>query len=364
MELKTALSRAHKFTSADKEAGVLAGILLVPAVYDDTKPIQFVEGVPLPITPAYVQASDGVVTYRAYLDLDVFIPHVVVDGGALLRALSTLKKEPFVIERTGEQSAVVRSASGTLFQIVAHHGSAFPKDPAFPPSLHPFHDSRAMTRLLHITKKVEKTRPELLSLHAAGGWVETSDQMRTARMPVSLPIADGRLIHRDLWTHWPRSPQMVRFAVHEDVAFVYVDEELRWGPATTDEKFYDLRAQFPEAHHGYKAKCPRISLMQGTKFATAASPFDGVELTFADGMLHVCGLDGDGQPASKHVLEAKGATDPVRVVVKGRLLWESLHAQDGDEIVVGYAAPDQPLRLEAEGGYCEALWPMVPQEPS
>lgn len=363
MELKTAINRAAKFARAAPKEGVdpLSMLLLVPATYDESK-IEFVDDVVLPVTPAYVQASDGTVTYRAYLDLDVVVPHCIVDADAVQRSASAFKKSAFFIERVGDQLAVMRGLDGTFFQMPAGHATAFPSDPAFPERLHPFAHASMVRRLLHVTKKIEKTRPELLFLHAHSGLVETSDQMRTARVPVALP-AEGRLVHRDVWEHWPKRVEShVGFAVHNDVAFVSVDEELRWGPAPPDKDFFDLTAVFPSADVGYAAALPRLAFMSAVKFAITASPFDAVELIFQNEKVQVCGLGDQGSQESKYDVTALGASDLVRIIMRGRLLWDSLSAQDDEYITVRYVAPDQPLRLETPVGYVEALWPMVPTE--
>lgn len=364
MHLKGAIARATKFALAAKAGGPLSGILLVPAFYDESKQIEFFNGpdglmTPIPTRLGYVQASDGVVTLRVYLDPDIHIPHVVAEADGLQRSTSSFKKEPFTIERSGNTTVTVRGLNGAHFQVPAQHASAFPGDPEFPERLWPFWRARDVCRLLHVTKKVEKDRPELLFLHAYAGCVESSDQTRTARVPVGMPVAEGRLMHRDLWAYWPRTEGTpTAFAVHKDIAFVSVEDELRWGPAPTDEKFFDLRTRFPDAHRGQLATVPRISLMQGTKFGTVASPFDAVELSFSNGAVEVCGLGPHATRESSHVVEAKGATTPVRVVVRGRLLWDSLNAQSDDHVDVGYSAPDQPLRLQAPD-YIEAIWPLV-----
>lgn len=367
MDLKNALQRAAKFALKDKddEASVLNHILLVPHTFDE--PVQFFEakkGEPalaIPKKLGYVAASNGAVTVVIYLDPDVYVPHLTIDAEAAAKAATAFKREQFFIERCGEYQVVMRGLSGGQYHVAAGYASAFPEVPPGPPQLFPFQKWPDVLRLLHVTKKTEKSRPDLVYLHAYAGAVEGSDHMRIARVPVTLPIPDGRLIHSGVFAHWPRKAECVATAVHGDRLFVSIDgQELRVCEAKPDKDFFDLRSKLPEDFYGTVVEVPRLKLMQAVKWGTIASPTDSVELSFARGSVEVCGLGDSLQPESRHVVEARGASAPVRLVMRGRLLWDSLSVLDDDEVDVGYSAAEQPLRLEAPGGYIEAIWPLRP----
>jgi hypothetical protein len=113
-----------------------------------------------------------------------------------------------------------------------------------------------------------------------------------------------------------------------------------------------------DEHHGYRATCPRVLLMQAIKFGTTSSPADVVELLFGEGTVEVAGLSTDGQRTSQGTIQAPGASDPVRIVIRGRKVWDLLNTLDDDEVDVGYTSPTHPLRLESSGGYVSAVWPL------
>lgn len=367
MDLKSAIARAAKFASKEENAGPLAYIQLSPHIFDPAQPIAFVdlpsgEKLPLPTQLGYVAASNGAVSMRCYLDPRVQIPAMLVDAVAVAKAVGAFKRAPFVVEACGATQAVVRGANGEHYFVGGEHHSAFPAFPEPPPQLFAFPAVREVLRLLHITKSNPKHRPDLVYLHAYAGNVEASDQMRIARVPVTLPVPEACLVHSALFAHWPRSVQRVSFATHKGRAFVSADDELRTCEAPSDEKFFDLRTKLPDSFHGCLAEVPRASFMNAVKFGTTASPLDVVELTFAKNEVEVCGLGRSAQRESRHVLDAPGATQTVRLLLRGRVLWDSLAALDAETVDVGYSSPEQPLRLEAAGGYLEAIWPLRPVE--
>ncbi len=193
MDLRTAITRAAKFAADPKTHPNLAGMVFSPAAFPAQ--LQFLEYddgtlLPIPELPAFVQATDGVITYRAYLDIDVMVPSCSVGAADVARAVASLKKQDFFVERTGDHTAVVRSLQGTIFHLPA--GPAPTKLNAdAPPMLWPCGDAAHVLSLLHVTKKVEKLRPDLLYIHAFSEGIETSDQARTARRPTVLPVPDG-----------------------------------------------------------------------------------------------------------------------------------------------------------------------------
>lgn len=365
MDLRNAIARVAKFAAPSKDESILTGIRLCPSVFPTETEIVFVEGkdgpIPLPAKPGYVMASDGVVGIIVYLDPDVFVPDMVLDALSLKNAVAQLpKKEAIYIEQSGHASVTVSTLlKPNSFNIAGTSGGAFPSPPKFPETLQPFQKWKQVLQVLAAAGNDDKL-PDLQDLHLTSHMVEAGDMERIARVPVALPLAAGVLVNRDLFKHWPRKNTFVTFGVDNGVAVVMTGEELRFTPARPDTDAFDLSSRLPADHFGYRATCPRLALMNAIKFGTTSSAVDIVEVLFSKGMVEVAGLNVDGSRTSRDEVVAQGATDPVRVVVRGRKLWSLLHSLDDEEVEVGYTAPNQPLRLEADAGYVSALWPLIP----
>lgn len=365
MDLRSAITRASRFVAPAKEDNILCGIRFMPAVFSFEDEIKFVEGkngeqIPLPTKPAYLTASDGDAGIVILLDPTVLVPDMVIEAGVLKKAITQIpKKELLGIERVNDTTVAVRATTGSFITVQAQVGPLYPPPPKFPERLLPFPSWRSALRVLHAAGDDDK-RPDLKNLHITPTMLEATDQDRVARAPAAVPIDRGYLVDKTIFRGWPRGDDhFANIGFHEGIAFVFVDEELRYGRAVGDEDFFHLETLLPPAHHGYSVGVKRLALMNAVKFGTAASPSDVVELFFGKGEVAVCGLQTDGSRASQEVLVAEGATDPVRLLMRGRKFWHSLSVLDEDEVALGYSSPQSPLRLESHGGYVSALWPVI-----
>lgn len=369
MDLRGAILRAAKFIKKGKEPGILAGIRLKPHVFFDTPPIYVKRkdgvDVRLPDVQGYVMAADGDVGILIHLNPDEYVPDVVLEGAAIAKMLSGTKaKTKIILDMTSPTAVGVRYLDKPIsFNVQAFAGNAYPPAPQWPATLRRFHEAESALRVAHYAGSDEE-RPELRYLHLTDRFIEASDQLRMARVPVRSGLTNNPLlIPKTMFKSWPRKRDAVSFGFTESMAFLYVDEEVRFGSLTNaPETFFNLSLRLPETHNGYRACVARMPFMQAVKFGTAASPRDFVELTFGKDTVEVCGLGDDGSRNSRNMIDAAGASDPVRLVLKGRTLWKSLQILGDAEIDLGYSAFNQPLRIEASAGWTALDWPMIPVE--
>jgi hypothetical protein len=367
VDLRTAIARVSKFAAPAKDQSVLCGIQLYPAVFRAGQPVEEVETkggdvVRLPHVPAYVTATNGRVGVRINLDPDVVVPHALVDAVALRNAVAQLPKRSFfTIQKTGPAQVVVRSSkTEASFHVPCTEGTAFPALPPLPLQLRLFSRWRETLRVMEAAGDDDKF-PDLKNLHLTPSGVEAGDTDRIARAPVSPPLTRGLLVTRDLFRHWPRGKDLfVALGATERILTLLVDEEVRFCEFSDDTAAYDLGPKLPEEHYGYRCCAPRAALMNAIKFGSTSSPNDVVELLFGRGSLEVAGLHTDGSRTSSDTVIALGSTDPVRVVLRGRKLWDLLSSLEDVEVDIGYTAFNQPVRLESTGGYVAAVWPLIP----
>ena len=373
MDARTAILRAVKWVSKDKEpTRGMQGILLVPAFYEEGVPRQLVPHpdkelaktgvtVELPHFPPVVMATDGVTGIVIVLDPFARLPHVCVDGKAVEKALKgTNKATEFWWQPRDKGHVLLETETGTKFLLPCFDPRAHPGYPVLPKVLRGVPDFAAVRALEHIPMK-DDTRPELACLRFGPDAVEATDETRNARVSLGCGPAGGILVPKRILQNWPKKkpePLDVGVAFENELAYVHVDGELRWAETLPTDGFPDLAPILPVSHVGTRVRVRTMALKQAVKHATSYSPKDWVELRFHNDVLAVTGLMEDGGVGFAHEVDAPGAGSMVKVTVRGRLLWQSLHARTDDETTLCYSTAEQAVRIESTG-FVEAINPLI-----
>jgi hypothetical protein len=364
MDLAQALKRAAPFAAAGK--GLAAddprqGIHVVPATFHVNLPVVMLDDVPLPHYPAHVIAQDGDVGIVIHLDPHVRVPHVVIDADQTEKALKQLRKQDFRLDCTAAGLATFTSAAGQQLNVAAYRPESYPALPGMPSAYRPVR-ADAMTvlrRVLHAAAKDDQDRPDLARVHLTREWAEATDQQRIARSYVGLVAGASCLVAPELFRDWPKRDPETGVSVGEEVGWLWlqVGEELRFASMHPDGDYYRLDNLMPEKDHGYWHDFMVAALLPAAESARDTSEADLVELAFSSGSLEVRGVRQDGTVTSSSVMPASGATTPVRLVLRGRMLKDALRAFGGT-LRLFWTGPQQPIRLE-DAHTTELIWPLV-----
>lgn len=343
MKLAAAITRAAKFATKD---GITSHLCFAPGTS---------------AVPPYVMACNENAGTICLLDRKTQLPSVTVDAVGLKSAVSTVKNEAFEIRIAGINSVSVTSESGKSFLIHAGDPGQFPGLPGFPESFKTVPRWDLIKQVVHVADG-DEDRPILDCLHLTSRFTEATDEKRVARVPaVLVKNGTGLLVHKAIFQKLPaKSKHPIGFSTWKGNAFLHYDEEIRFCQAKTDGEFFDLSRMIPERYQGMRVPAPVAALKSAVKSAISASQPDWVRLTaFEDGVLLVEGLDEKGTTTFQQELPTGHTLDMQRsVVMKGRLLWDSLHAMGVPEITLGFSTEAQPLRLESPN-YVEAIWPLT-----
>ena len=349
MRLGEALKRAARFAAKE---GVISGVRVAPPTATQT---------------GYVMATDGVAGIYIPADKRESVPDIVVDAGAIKSTMTSIKKEPFILRRSGHETVSVTTESGKEYHLLGHDPRQFPNLPAFPSSYTLLRAWDLVSMVIHAASG-DEDRPELNCVHFGPHFTEATDRNRAARVPVRAANGQGYLVDKSIFKHWPRkSTHGVGIAFANGNAYVHVDQEVRFTRAKPDSTYYDISKLVPKRFDGRRWRVSVDTLKVSVRDAVKRSPRDWCQLTFRSAGLEVLGLAEDMEDHKfLHEIPVEPLdthdTGPAVIVVRGRLLWDSLNALGRKEVILGITTHRKPLRLECPH-YVEHLEPLYdPQE--
>lgn len=362
MRLRDALKRALSFVDKDADVPAHRGVWISPAGPQ-------VDG--MPGTPPCVVATDGDVGIWIFLDEDPG-HNIVLDATGLAESLKGTRTTTVLeLSVRGPDRVLVSGGVGShVVQLYGEKGR--PPLPRRPEYLTPVTSFQGLFSVVHARargREAEDLGP-LTKIHMTRTHVEAADRSRVARAQIPLPLDGGILVDHRVFDAWPtrdrKSPLAPALGVRDGTLFVHVLDEVRWAPVDPDIDYYDLDPLLPPAHQGHAVTVPR-ELATAVKHGLAASAHRGVELRFGDGDLSVVAYADGGTKSYASTFTDVGEGPDAAIVVDGRRLWESLRAHEklagkDSPIRIRYLGPVDPIRVEYQGTWWEAIWPMVAAE--